>query len=113
MFKKVTFEFRNAQTPDFITVKRESDSSLFIEVTEEEALRGVSSVDKLVKLIEDNFREPVTYTKITNLTKEKWGIGKSRTAKLLGEAVKEQSLEKTGSERDTRYAIKTQKELAL
>jgi len=113
MFKKVTFEFRNAQTPDFITVKRESDSSLFIEVTEEEALRGVSSVDKLVKMIEDNFREPVTYTKITNLTKEKWGIGKSRTAKLLGEAVKLDLLQKTGEQRNTRYFIKTQKELAL
>lgn len=113
MFKKVTFEFRNAETPDFITIKRESDTSLFIQVTEEEALRGVSSVEKLVKMIEDNFREPVTYTKITDLTKEKWGIGKSRTAKLLGEAVKLDLLEKAGEQRNTRYSIKTQKDLAL
>lgn len=113
VFKKVTFEFRNAETPDFITTRRDNDTSLFFEVTEEEALRGVSNVERLVKMIEDNFREPVSYTKITNLAKEKWGVTKQRIAKLLREAVKEQSLEKTGSERDTRYKIKTQKDLAL
>jgi len=113
MFKKVSFEFRNAQTPDFITVKRDSDTSLFIEATEEEALRGVSSVDKLVKLIEDNFREPVTYTKITDLAKEKWGVTKSRITNLLREAIKTDLLEKTGIDRNTRYFIKTQKELGL
>jgi hypothetical protein len=113
VFKKVTFEFRNAETPDFITTRRDSETSLFFEVTEEEALRGVSNVKRLVKMIEDNFKEPVSYTKITNLAKEKWGVTKQRIAKLLREAVKEQLLEKTGSERDTRYTIKTQKDLAL
>ena len=113
VFKKVTFEFRNAETPDFITTRRDNDTSLFFEVTEEEALKGLSTVTKLVKMIEDNFKEPVSYTKITNLAKEKWGVTPQRIAKLLREAVKEQSLEKTGSERDTRYAKKTQKDLAL
>jgi hypothetical protein len=113
VFKKVSFEFRNALTPDFITTRRDNDTSLFFQVTEEEALKGVSNVERLVKMIEDNFREPVSYTKIVNLAKEKWGVSKGRITHLLREAVKEQSLEKTGSERDTRYAIKTQKDLAL
>ena len=113
MFKRVTFEFRNAETPDFITTKRDPETSLFFEVTEEEALRGASNVERLVKMIEDNFREPVTYTKITNLAREKWGVTKARIARLLSDAVKQQLLEKTGSERDTRYTMKTQKDLAL
>jgi len=113
IFKKVTFDFRNAETPEFITTRRDSETSLFFEVTEEEALRGVSNVEKLVKMIEDNFREPVTYTKITDLAREKWGVTKARIAKLLNKAVKQQLLEKTGSERDTRYKIKTQKNFAL
>ncbi|GAI15941.1 unnamed protein product, partial [marine sediment metagenome] len=42
VFKKVTFEFRNAETPDFITTRRDNETSLFFEVTEEEALKGAS-----------------------------------------------------------------------
>ena len=73
VFKKVTFEFRNALTPDFITTRRDNETSLFFEVTEEEALRGISNVERLVKMIEDNFKEPVSYTKIKDLVREKWG----------------------------------------
>jgi len=113
IFKKVTFEFRNAATPDFITVKRDNETSLFFEVTEEEALRGISNVERLVKMIEDNFKEPVSYTKIKDLVREKWGVSKGRVTNLLREAVKKQLLEKIGTDLKTRYIIKTQKDLDL
>jgi hypothetical protein len=113
IFKKVTFEFRNAETPEFITTKRDPETSLFFQVTEEEALKGVSSVNKLVRMIEDNYKKPVTYTEITKLAMEKWGVTKGRITHLLSGAIKEQLLEKIGSERNIRYTIKTQKDLAL
>ena len=103
--KKLTFEFRNTESPEPISMLRDPESSLFIPVTEEEVLQGSSSVSMLVGLIKKEFKNGVRYNVIADIASKKFGVHKSRIDTLLRDAKKDGLIAKEKGKEGKYYAL--------
>jgi len=103
--KKLSFEFRNTESPEPITILRDPESLLFLPVTEEEALQGCSSVNMLADLIKKEFKNGVRYNVIIDIGSKKFGVGKSRIKTLLNYAKKDGLIAKGKGKEGKYYAL--------
>lgn len=87
--KKISFEFRNEESPEPMVVVRDPETLLFEPITEEEVLEGSSSVNKLVELMKKEFKNGVRYKDIADIGSKKFGVAKERIAELLKKGIEE------------------------
>lgn len=81
--KKLSFEFRNEESPEPKSILRNSDTLLFEMITEEEVLEGTSSVSKLVELMQKEFKNGAVHTVICEIAAKEFGVKKQRINELL------------------------------
>ncbi len=103
--KKLSFEFRNTESPEPITILRDPESLLFLPITEEEALQGSSSVNMLLDLIKKEFKNGVRYNVIADIASKKFGVHKSRIDYLLKCAKKDGLIAKEKGKEGKYYAF--------
>jgi len=103
--KKLSLEFRNHPPIDPITIERDPESLLSEHITEEEAYQGSSSVEALVDLVRDEFREGVRYGVITDLASERFAVSKRWIAALLKDGIDEGLLGKEKGKEGKYYAL--------
>lgn len=86
---EVEFDFRNEQSPENITVKRDPETFLFEYLTSEQvAVEGASSVSALISIMK-RLPEGARYTLIAEVASKALGVSKQRIAELLAKGIDE------------------------
>lgn len=107
--KRVHFEFRTHEPMDPIIVERNPDTLLFEQISEEEAFEGTSTVERLVEIVREEFKNGVRYSVITEVASQKFGVTKQRIAELLKKGIKEGLLGKESGKAGKYYALSQMK----
>lgn len=110
--KRLSFEFRSEESPDPITLERDSETLLFEPRTEEEAREGVSSSGKLAALVKKEFPGGARHGEIAEVACRHFEVSKRRISELLHDGIEEGLIVK-GKEKLGKYFVVDQEKLPL
>ena len=85
-FKTLYFRLRREEEPEPLHLFRNADSLLYEVVSREEAITSGIKVDDVVRILKEDLKGEASYSVLTSLGKETFGVTKQRIAELLREA---------------------------